>query len=203
MGDPPPDPEQPPQLASSSSQGSDRRRSGEPASVQFTLPAEVPPVELGAMRSSQEVLAAQGWPPGARLSQYEEPQGSSAYPTSDFQRQPYLDEDRTHTNLMLEQLQQGQGNLFQQLESAFQDSQPDAMAQFAAYQREEQQFQQFGEEAQHGPYMRDDPSLQFSPSELGFMPFDMEVSEPEPRDLAVQNAKAYLLQTSISCDLSL
>lgn len=200
MGDPPPDPQQPPQQSSSSSQGSERRRSGEPSSVQFTLPPEVPQVVLEPLRSTQEAPASQGWSQGASLSQYEESQGGGAYPAAGFQRQSYLDEDRTQADLMLEQLQQGQGNLFQQLESAFRESQPDAMGQFSAYQREEQQF---AEEAQHGPYTRDDPSLQFSPSELGFMPFDMEVSEPEPRELAVQNAKAYLLQTSINCDLSL
>ncbi|XP_036272236.1 radial spoke head protein 6 homolog A isoform X1 [Pipistrellus kuhlii] len=176
MADPPSDPEQPPQ------QGSPP----EP----FTTPPEAPLQAEPETPRSQEMLAAQGWPQGAGLGQYEEPPGGLAY-------QPYLDE-----NLMLEQLQQGQGSLFQQLESAFQDGQPDPLAQYHAYQREEQPFQPYGG-AQHGPYMRDDPSLQFSPSELGFMSYDMEVSEPEPRELAVQNAKAYLLQTSISCDLSL
>ncbi|XP_036158803.1 radial spoke head protein 6 homolog A isoform X1 [Myotis myotis] len=195
MGDPPPDPEQPPP---GSSQGSEPRRSGEAPFVQFSLPPEAPPAQLAAPRGSQEGPAGQGWAPGAGLGPDEEPGGSAEYLLSDAQRQAYLDEDGLEAEL-LEQLQQGRGSLLQQLEAAFQDPQPDAAGQFA-YRREDQPF---GEEAPHGPYASEDPSLQFSPSELGFLPFDMEVSEPEPRELAVQNAKAYLLQTSIRCDLSL
>lgn len=195
MGDPPPDPGQPPP---GSSQGSEPRRSGEAPSVQFSVPPGVPPAELAAPRGSQEGPAGQGWARGAGRGPDEEPRGSAEYPLSAAERQAYLDEDGLQAEL-LEQLQQGRGSLLQQLEAAFQDPQPDAAGQFA-YQREDQPF---GEEAPHGPYASRDPSLQFSPSELGFLPFDMEVSEPEPRELAVQNAKAYLLQTSISCDLSL
>uniref|UniRef100_G1NVE5 Radial spoke head 6 homolog A n=1 Tax=Myotis lucifugus TaxID=59463 RepID=G1NVE5_MYOLU len=179
MGDPPPDPEQPPP---GSSQGPEPRRSGEAPFVQFSLPPEGPRAELEAPRGSQEGPGADEEPP------------------SDSQRLAYLDEDEDGLQAeLLEQLQQGRGSLLQQLEAAFQDPPPDAAGLFS-YQREDQPF---GEDALHGPYASDDPSLQFSPSELGFLPFDMEVSEPEPRELAVQNAKAYLLQTSISCDLSL
>lgn len=189
MGDPP-DPEQPPP---GSAPDPEPRRSGEAPVVQFSLPQVVPPAELPAPRGSQEVPAGPGWAPGAGL---EEPWDSAEYPFSDAERQAYLDEDGLSAEL-LEQLHGGRGSLLQQLEASFQDAPPDG--QFG-YGREDQPF---GEEAQHGPYASDDPSLQFSPSELGFLPFDVEVAEPEPRELAVQNAKAYLLQTSISCDLSL
>ncbi|XP_008046857.1 radial spoke head protein 6 homolog A-like, partial [Carlito syrichta] len=103
-------------------------------------------------------------------------------------------------SLMVQQLQQNQGSLFQQLESTYQNSLANPLGQFNVYHREGQQFYQG---TQHGPYLRDDPALHFSPSELGFLPYNTELPESEPRELAVQNAKAYLLQTSISCDLSL
>lgn len=208
MADPPQDPEQPRPQSPGGAQGSEWQRGREPATVQFTLPPEMPPAELEAPSSSQEALAAQGWPqglglggpPAASLGPYEAPRSSlsltAGYPPSDFPRQAYLPaflDEEQRGRLLPEQRQPGPGYLFRQLETAFQDAQP----------RGAQQFTQFGEEAQHGPYTMDDPSLQFSPSELGFLPLDMEVSEPEPRELAVQNAKAYLLRTSIHCDLSL
>lgn len=214
MADPPPDPEQPHPQSPGSSQGLEWQRSGEPTGLQFTLPPEMPPAELEAPSSSQEALAAQGWPPGLGLgwqppAGYEAPRGSlslaAGYPPSDFPRQGYLPsflDEEQRSRLLPEQRPLGPGNLFRQLETAYQDAQPGAMGPLAA-QQFTQQFQQFGEEAQHGPYTMDDPSLHFSPSELGYMPLDMEVSEPEPRELAVQNAKAYLLRTSIHCDLSL
>ncbi|XP_066227957.1 radial spoke head protein 6 homolog A [Saccopteryx leptura] len=214
MGDPPPDPEPPSQQSSRrrSSQLSEWQRSREPSVPQPTVPQAEQQVALDA-----QILRSM-WSQGARLSQNEnltmfqaeESQGGVAYPSintgfpSDFQRQTYLDEDRiqaTHSaNLMLQQLQQGQGSLLQQLDSAYQDSRPDLMGLFSTYQREDLPF---SESTHQGPSVRDDPTLQFSPSELGFMPFNMEMSEPEPRELAVQNTKAYLLQTSVSCNLSL
>lgn len=203
---------------------SEQTRSLDRSQPQPTIPVEVQQmVDAQILRSSQEMLANQtilrDWPQGAGLTQSEnltmyqaeEPQWggieylsmNSGFP-SEFQRHPYLDEDRiqaTHNaNLILQQLQQGQGNLYQQLGSAYPEPQPDLLGQFSMYQREDLRF---GEGTQQGPYIRDDPSLQFSSSEPGFMPFHMEVPEPEPRELAVQNAKAYLLQTSINCDLSL
>lgn len=138
-----------------------------------------------------------------QLGGVEYPSLNMGFP-SELQYQPYLEEGgiqaTRNASLMLQQLQQGQGNLFQQLDSAYLDTQPGFLGQFNMYQGEDLQFHQG---APHGPYMRDDPALQYSPSELGFMPFSMEVPEPEPRELAVQNAKAYLLQTSVSCSLSL
>lgn len=221
MGDPQQDPEPPYQQSARprGSQVSDQGRSREQSLSQAPVPQEMQQLPLDAqllsgmteMPESQATL--QGWAQGAGLSQYDSSAGSqggaqylsmSAGFPSDFQRQTYLDEGRaqaTHNaDLMLQQLQGGQGNLLRQLESSYQDPRPDYLGQFNAYQREDAQF---GQGTQHGPYMRHDPALQFSSSELSFMPFDMEVSEPEPRELAVQNAKAYLQQTSVSCDLSL
>lgn len=217
MGDPPPDPEDPFQqsLRQESYPAFEQQRSRQPSVSQLTVPQEVPQVTFDTQNlSSHEISASrsnQGWSQGAsqgrfdNLFQAQEPQGGAEYLSipSDFQQQPYLEggAQATHNaNLVLQQLQQGQGNIFQQLESAYQDTQPDFLGQYNTFQREDLEF---GEDARHGPYLRDDPALEFSPSELGFMPFDMEVSEPEPRELAVQNAKAYLLQTSVNCDLSL
>ncbi|XP_059759789.1 radial spoke head protein 6 homolog A isoform X3 [Balaenoptera ricei] len=225
MGDLPPDPEPPPQPTSSrrNSQVSERRRSREHSRPQPTVPEEVQQVPLDAqiLRSSREMVSNQinrGWSQGASLTpnenfifQAEEAQrGGIEYPSlntgfpSEVQPQTYPSEGRLqashNASLMLQQLQQGKGNLFQQLESAYQEPRADLLGQYTGYQREDLQFSQG---TQHGPYLRDDPALQFSPSELGFMPFNVEVREPDPRELAVQNAKAYLLQTSVNCDLSL
>eukprot|EP00069_Balaena_mysticetus_P009903 bmy_06572T0 len=217
MGDLPPDPEPPPQPTSSrrNSQVSERRRSREHSRPQATVPEEVQQIPLGAqiLRSSREMVSNQiNRSQGASLIpnenfifQAEEAQrGGIEYPSlntgfpSEVQPQTYPSEGRLqashNASLMLQQLQQGKGNLFQQLESAYQEPRADLLGQYTRYQREDLQFSQ---DTQHGPYLRDDPVLQFSPSELGFMPFNMEVPEPDPRELAVQNAKAYLLQTSI------
>lgn len=111
----------------------------------------------------------------------------------EFPQEGYLD-DR-----MMQQFPQGQG-LLEQLESTYQDSASGILGQLNLYPREEEAFSQ---PTQHGPYLRDDPTLHLEPSDLGFMPFVGEVPDPEPRELAIQNAKAYLLQTSVSCNLSL
>lgn len=220
MGDSPPDPEPPYQQSSRrrSFQVSEQSRSPDLSQLQPEVPEEVQQMlDAQILQSPPEMLASQanlpGWSQGAGLTQsenlmfqVEEPQlgGMEYLPTntgfpSEFQHQPYLNEDRIQATLV-QQLQQSQGNLFQQLESAYQEPQPGLLGQFSMYQTEDLQF---SEGTQHGPYMRDDPAFQFIPSELGFMPFHMEVPEPEPRELAVQNAKAYLLQTSVTCDLSL
>ncbi|XP_049477124.1 radial spoke head protein 6 homolog A isoform X2 [Panthera uncia] len=223
MGDPPPDPEPPSQPPSSrrSSQVSQRRglelSRPQPA---FPEEAEQIPLDASILQSNGGILASQanlqGWSLGANptqqenltMFQAEEAQlGGVEYPSpnmgfpSELQPQLYLEEGgiqaTQNAGLMLQQLQRGQSNLFQQLESAYLETQPDLLGQFNMYQRDDLQF------SQHGPYLRDDPTLQFSPSELGFTPFTLEVPEPEPLELAVQNAKAYLLQTSVSCSLSL
>ncbi|KAF5910459.1 hypothetical protein HPG69_018233 [Diceros bicornis minor] len=226
MGDLPPPSEPPAQQPSSrrSSQVSERRSREH---VQ-PLPADrhevqETPRDSQILGSNQEILGSQtslrGRSQRVSLTQYENSGmsqdeearlGGVEYPSlnmgfpSEFQPQPYLDEGgiqaTRNASLMLQQIQQGQGNLFQQLESAYQEPRLGLLGQFNMYQREDLQF---GTGAQHGPYIRDDPALQFLPSELGFMPFNMELPEPEPRELAVQNAKAYLLQTSVNCDLSL
>ncbi|XP_020950253.1 radial spoke head protein 6 homolog A isoform X2 [Sus scrofa] len=225
MGDPPPDPEPPPQPSSShrDSQVSEqrRRRSREPSRPSASDEVQQIPLDTRILRSSQEIpsnpMNLQGWSQGASLPpnenalfQAEEAQlGEVEYlsPNTGFpsEEQPrtYPSEDGLwahNASLMLQQLRQGKGSLFQQVEAAYQEPRADLLGQFTMYQREDLQFSQG---AQHGPYIRDDPALQFSPSELGFMPFNIEAPEPEPRELAVQNAKAYLLQTSIKCDLSL
>lgn len=188
------------------------------------VPEELlPVVDTQSLQGSQEMLTSQtnlwGMPQGAGLTQPEDymmfpaeaPQlGGTEYPAvhtafhSEFQQRTYLNEvglQATHdAGLMLQQLQQDQGDLFQPLESAYPEPQPDFLDQFSMYPREDLQLIQ---DTQHGPYVKDDPATQFSPSEVAFMPFGTEVQEPEPRELAVQNAKAYLLQTSVSCNLSL
>ncbi|XP_032182283.1 radial spoke head protein 6 homolog A isoform X2 [Mustela erminea] len=226
MGDPSPDPEpQPQQPSSRRSSQVPQRRSRELSLPQPSISEEVPqtPFDGPAVQSSQGNLASQtnlqDWSSGPPLTAQEnlamypteEAQlGGVEYPSlnmgfpSELQPQPYLEEGgmqaARNVSLMLQQLQQGQGSLFQQLDSAYLETQPDYLGQFNMYQGEDLQFDQG---VPHGPYMRDDPTLQYSPSELGFMPFSAEVPEPEPRELAVQNAKAYLLQTSAGCSLSL
>lgn len=138
--------------------------------------------------------------PGAGVTEY--PSFSTLYYP---QAQPgYLDElgdeDEEGTSFMLQRLQQDQ-RLFQQLEAAYRPPTSELLSQLGnLYQAEELQF---SEDTQHGPYLRDDPALQYSQSDLGFTPLGPEVPEPEPRELAIQNAKAYLLQTSIHDDISL
>jgi radial spoke head protein 4A len=112
----------------------------------------------------------------------------------EFSQQGYLDDSR-----MMEQFPQGQ-DLLEQLESTYQGSASGILGQLNLYPREDEIFSQ---DTQHGPYLRDDPSLHLRPSDLGFMPIVGEVPDPEPRELAIQNAKAYLLRTSMSCNLSL
>ncbi|XP_028921059.1 radial spoke head protein 6 homolog A [Ornithorhynchus anatinus] len=62
-------------------------------------------------------------------------------------------------------------------------------------------------ESNHGPYLPNDPRLSPGDPRLGaspsFQAFGLELPEPQPRELAVQNAKAYLLQTDVRSDLSL
>ncbi|XP_038623286.1 radial spoke head protein 6 homolog A [Tachyglossus aculeatus] len=64
-----------------------------------------------------------------------------------------------------------------------------------------------GPEGSHGPYLPNDPRLSRRDSRPGatpgFQAFGPELPEPQPRELAVQNAKAYLLQTDGQSDLSL
>lgn len=220
MGDPPPDPEPPSQPTSSrrSSQVSERRHSRELSRPQVSplVPEELQQIRLGPqiLRGSQEAPSnrsnLRGWPQRASLTpnenlvfQAEDPYLNPGFP-AEMQPQAYLSEGGLQASqsgsLMLQQVQQSEGSLFQQLESAYQGPAADLPGQFTMYQREDLPF---SPGTQHGPYMRDDPTLQFSPSELGFMSFNMELPEPEPRELAVQNAKAYLLQTSINSDLSL
>lgn len=223
MGDSPPDPEPPFQQSSRqrTSQASDQFLSPNHSQPQPMVPGGVQQLlDTQLLQSSQEMPASQtnllGWPRGVGLTQpenlmfqAEEPQlgGTEYLPMnagflSGYQHQPSLNEDRiqaAHNAGLVQQLPQGQGSLFQQPESAYQEPQPDPLRQFSTYQRD----LQFSEGTQHRPYIRDDAALHFTRSELGFMPFNMEVPEPEPRELAVQNAKAYLLQTSVNCNLSL
>lgn len=180
MGDPPSDPESPYQQSSRRSQ------------PQPLVPEEVlPVVDAQNLRSNQEMPTSRtnlwGMPQGASrtqpgdhmMFQPEAPQlGGREYPAfpSEFQQRTYLDEvglQATHdAGLMLQQLQQDQGDLFQPLEAAYPEPQPDFLDPFNMYPREDLQFIQ---DTQHGPYIRDDPAAQFSPSELAFMPFGTEV----------------------------
>ncbi|XP_069314056.1 radial spoke head protein 6 homolog A [Eulemur rufifrons] len=221
MGDPPPHPE-PPSQEPATRRGS---QVSEPSPEQIQLPAAVP--QEGVPQTPLDVQIRQGslmgqanlpgwsqWgslpqqenmpmfpPDAARVGDMEYSPMNMGFPR-EFQTLPYMDGSRIQgadeTNLLLQQLQRDQGNLFQQLESAYQDPRGNFLDHF--YQRDAQHLY---EGHQYGPYIRDDPGLHFTPSELGFPPYSTEVPEPEPRQLAVQNAKAYLLQTSASCPLSL
>lgn len=160
MGDPPSDPESPYQQSSRRSQ------------PQPLVPEEV--VDAQNLRSNQEMPTSRtnlwGMPQGASrtqpgdhmMFQPEAPQlGGREYPAfpSEFQQRTYLDEvglQATHdAGLMLQQLQQDQGDLFQPLEAAYPEPQPDFLDPFNMYPREDLQFIQ---DTQHGPYIRDEPS---------------------------------------------
>lgn len=216
MGDLPPYPERPPQQPPDrrTSQASQRQYSRDQVQPPAADPEEGQQIAPDAQRNTP------GWSQRGSLSQQESllmPRafqaeeariGSMEYPSMntgfplEFQPQPYSDESRIQaaevTTSLMQRLQQGQSSLFQQLDSTFPEPPVNPLDPFNLYQTDH-----FSEGAQHGPYIRDDPALQFSPSELGFPRYSAEVPEPEPLELAVQNAKAYLLQTSISCDLSL
>lgn len=205
MGEPPPNSD--PSQTRRASQGSERR-SREHSQPLLPIPEDElhrPPPQRGS-RSSQGSQDLQGtglphWPqrpslgaegPGEEGTESMTLGYTPGFPM-EFSQQGYLD-DR-----MASQFPQGQ-SLLEQLESTYQDSASGILGQFSLYPREDEAF---GQPTQHGPYLRDDPSLHLGPSDLGFMPFVGEVPDPEPRELAVQNAKAYLLQTSVSCNLSL
>ncbi|XP_004867280.1 radial spoke head protein 6 homolog A isoform X2 [Heterocephalus glaber] len=206
-------------------QGPDGRRSQESSQPQAAVPEEVPQMLLSQQRGSQGPPSGLPqtnlrWSQGASLPENENwqtsqifqaaeaPMGHSEHPgfPLGFQTHAYMEDSRTlasehTTNLMLQQLQQGQGSLFQQLEPTYHSPGASFLSQFDSSQREDQHFRP---STQHSPYPRDDPgSPRFSFSEQGFLYYSPEVPEPQPRDLAVQNAKAYLLQTSVGSDLSL
>lgn len=198
---------------SRSSQDSDlQRRSRELSQPPGILAEEVRQVIAAQPRSSQasqdsrSSLPAQSlrWSQGAGLPMAQEAWAGNMDPMNlgfarDLQSQGYhenrISTGEQNTHLFLQQLQQGQGGLF---EASYQDGHTNLMGQLSFSPRDDRFI-----DAHHGPYLRDDPALQFLPSDLGFGPFAMESPEPHPRELAVQNAKAYLLQTSVSCDLSL
>ena len=150
MGDPPSDPEPPSQPTSSrrSSQVSERRRSRERTRppVSPLVPEELQqiPLDPQILRGSQEALSNQsnlrGWPQRASLTpnenlvfQAEDPYVNPGF-SAEVQPQTYLSEGRLqashNASLMLQQLQQGEGNLFQQLESAYQGPPADLPGQF-------------------------------------------------------------------------
>uniref|UniRef100_A0A8I6A298 Radial spoke head 6 homolog A n=1 Tax=Rattus norvegicus TaxID=10116 RepID=A0A8I6A298_RAT len=207
MGDPPPNPD--PSQTRRASQNSERARSREYSQPLLSIPEDgVQRPQQRGSRISQgsQDLQATGlpqWPQRPSLPpDIQDEEGTDldvtlGYPSGlpmEFSQQHYLDDSG-----MLQQFPEGQ-SLLEQLESNYQDSASGVLDQFNLYSREDDTFSQA---TQHGPYMRDDPTLHLGPSDLGFMPFVGEVPDPEPRELAVQNAKAYLLQTSVSCNLSL
>ncbi|XP_037371434.1 radial spoke head protein 6 homolog A [Talpa occidentalis] len=224
MADQPPDPEPPPeQLSARRSTQLSEGRGVEPGPAQPPAAEEERELLLdtwGQPGSREFLLNQTGlprWPPEDDDGR-PRPDPSDALPPEDVllgaeeplgvelgrRSQPYLKEfgkDITqNASQMLQQLRLRQGSFFEHLESTYQDLPPEHWDQFGLYHGPEPHVL---EDAQHGPYVKDDPDLQFSPSELGFMPYSVEMPEPEPRELAVQNAKAYLLQTSVNCDLSL
>jgi hypothetical protein len=159
-------------------------------------------------REAQQVpYQQQDWylagPPQALPTYYPAEVGGVAYPAmnmgfpAEFQSQSYPDERRFHGGeVHADLMPQDHSNLFQTLESTYQDPGANVLGQVSMYQGEDQQL---NPNTRHGPHLRDALTLQYSHSE----PFSREAPEPEARELAVQNAKAYLLQTSVNCDLSL
>ncbi|XP_004644458.1 radial spoke head protein 6 homolog A [Octodon degus] len=205
-------------------QASEQRHSLEASQPQAAVPEGAPQMLPAQQRGSQGIPSMR-WSEGASLPEQEDwlmsqtfqatgtPIAHTEHPSFPlgFQTQAYLEDGRTlagrtlageyTTNLMLQQLQQGQGGLLQQLEPAYQPAGASFLSQFDSYHRENQPFK-LG--TQHSFYPRDDPATPtFSLSEQGFLYYSPEVPEPPPRELAVQNAKAYLLQTSVGSDLSL
>ncbi|XP_005413874.1 PREDICTED: radial spoke head protein 6 homolog A [Chinchilla lanigera] len=218
------DPSEPPAgqySGRSSFQASDQRRSLEASQPQGTDPEPALQTPLSQQRGSQGLpgLPQVRWSQGAgppehedwRLSQSvqaaEAPMGRTEHPSFPlgFQSHAYAEDHRSlageHTTaLMLQQLQRGQGGLLQQSEPAYHPAGASFLSQFDSYPRD----QAFSPGTQHSPYPRDDLTApRFSFSEQGFLYYSPEVPEPPLRELAVQNAKAYLLQTSVGSDLSL
>lgn len=208
MGDPLPNPNPDPSSQSRrTSQSSERTRSRDSSQPLLNISEDVlrRPPHRGSRGSQGSQDLGSGLPQlpqrSSLISEHQGDEGTdyqqsmnfpSGFP-GEFLPPAYLDESR------MMQFPQGQG-LLEQLESSYQDTSSGLMGQFNMYPGEEQLFNQA---AHHGPYLRDDPTLNLGPSDLGFMPFMGEMPDPEPRELAVQNAKAYLLQTSVSCNLSL
>ncbi|XP_060042096.1 radial spoke head protein 6 homolog A isoform X2 [Erinaceus europaeus] len=181
---------------------------------------EFPPQEPLGSQEDQDTLDVQamrsnlmGWPQAAENQEMYQPEeaqlGTPQYLSPNvsfpagYQPQPFQEEGDAQlplsTNLMMQQLQQGQGTFFQHLDSTYQDPRQGFPSSSALYSGEEARF----EGAQQGPYMQEDPAYPFLSGDMGYVPFNMDLPEPEPRELAVQNAKAYLLQTSINSHLSL
>ncbi|XP_020835433.1 radial spoke head protein 6 homolog A [Phascolarctos cinereus] len=84
---------------------------------------------------------------------------------------------------------------YQPMDMSSDTFQPEPLLSSSSYLEED--------EGSHGPYTIDDPLFRGSYMEPSFGPLDYELPEPEPRELMIQNAKAYLLKTSVKCDLSL
>ncbi|XP_040590228.1 radial spoke head protein 6 homolog A isoform X2 [Mesocricetus auratus] len=205
MGEPPPNAD-PSSQDRRTSQGSERTRSRQYSQPLLGIPEDgghqppPPPPQRGS-RGSQ---GSQGtglphWSQRSSLIPEDQSEEGTDYTRSmslgyppgfpaELSAQAYTDEDR-----MMQQFPRG---LLEQLETSYQDPGASLLGPFSMYPSEDQT-------TQHGPYLRDDPTLHLGPSGLGFMPFVGEVPDPEPRELAVQNAKAYLLQTSVNCNLSL
>lgn len=205
MGEPPPNPD-PSSQTRRTSQGSERARSREYSQPLLTIPEDGlqrPPPQRGSQGSQD--LQGTGLPHWSqRTSLVPDVQGEEGTEYHQSMTLGYtpgfpMEFSQLDDSSMMQQFPQGQG-LLEQLESTYQDSASGILGQFNLYPREDEAFSQA---TQHGPYLRDDPTLHLGHSELGFMPFVGEVPDPEPRELAVQNAKAYLLQTSVSCNLSL
>ncbi|KAM5236401.1 radial spoke head protein 6 homolog A [Ctenodactylus gundi] len=120
----------------------------------------------------------------------------------EFPTQALMDDSQIPEQALDLVIQQAGANLLQQRVSTHKTQGVSFVGQVYSDQREGQQFNQG---ALHGPYVRSGPGLQSFSSEQDFMYYGTEVpeTETEPLELAVQNAKAYLLKTSIGCDLSL
>ncbi|KAM6222454.1 radial spoke head protein 6 homolog A [Rhynchocyon petersi] len=157
----------------------------------FQLPPEPTTRDLWAHQPNLSHSAEAFQMPGVQLDSLGHPIQGVPYP-QEYPSYPYVGVEQG-AGALLQPTNQDTSTLFQHLELR-----SDLQDQFTTYHREELPL----EDTHHGPYMKHDPALHYSTSDLGFRS-KLEVPEPMPRELAVQNAKAYLLQTSAKCDLSL
>ncbi|XP_075814847.1 radial spoke head protein 6 homolog A isoform X3 [Microtus pennsylvanicus] len=205
MGEPPPNPD-PSSQSRRASQASERSRSRDSSQPLVSIPEDgVPrPTQRGSRSSQgsqdQQSTSVPQWSRRSSLAPENQGEEGTEYNRSmSLSYPPGFPQGHLDENRMMQQFPQGEG-LLEKLGIDFQDPGASLLGQFNMFPQEDQPFDQT---EQHGPYLRDDPTLHVGRSDLGFMPFVGEVPDPQPRELAVQNAKAYLLQTSVNCNLSL
>ncbi|XP_053114101.1 radial spoke head protein 6 homolog A-like isoform X2 [Hemicordylus capensis] len=93
----------------------------------------------------------------------------------------------------------GRDNFPQPQDPAMYQQQPDARRSFNGTTARGSQVQL--SEAEHGPYQTHEPG--YGLYQLGANLYEDQVADPGPRALAIKNAKAYLLKTSVKSGVSL